>query len=119
MVKAAFVVWQGLIAPLFDTSRMACIVEVLPERAAAERIEYFQETSPAAKVLRLVEWEVTTLVCGAISRHVQAIAVANGIQVISYVAGDAQAVMRAWLEERIDDAEFKMPGCGKPGIKKV
>jgi predicted Fe-Mo cluster-binding NifX family protein len=115
MVKAAFVAWQERIAPLFDTSRQVYIVKILPGRKLVERIETFQDPSPVAKVLCLVEWDVSALICGAISRHVQAIAAANGIQVISYVAGDVHAVIGAWLQGCLDDPAFKLPGC-RPAV---
>jgi predicted Fe-Mo cluster-binding NifX family protein len=115
MVNAAFVSWQGRIAPLFDTSRLVHIVQARPCAKPVERIEAFPNPSPISKVLFLVEWGVSSLICGAISRHVQAIAAANGIQVISYIAGDVRAVIGAWHEGRLDDPLFKLPGC-RPAV---
>jgi predicted Fe-Mo cluster-binding NifX family protein len=112
MVKAAFVVWQDRIAPLFDTSRQTHIVEVLPDRTLMERSENLQGLAPVTKVMRLVEWDVSTLICGAISRQVQTIAAAHGIHVIPLIAGDLHAVIQAWLNNRLQDPEYKLPGCG-------
>ena len=112
-MKAAFATWQGRIAPLFETSRQAHIVTVLPDGMLEERGECFQEQSPVGKILCLVEWEVNTVICGAISRQVQAIAAAHGIHVIPFVAGDLRAVIQAWIDQRIGNAEYAMPGCGR------
>ena len=113
MVKAAFVTWQGRIAPLFETSRQAHIVEVLPDGMLEERGECFQAQSPVGKILCLVEWEVDKVICGAISRQVQAIAAAHGIDVIPFVAGDLREVIQAWIDQRIGEAQYAMPGYGR------
>ncbi|MBR9982646.1 MAG: hypothetical protein KFF50_16565 [Desulfatitalea sp.] len=111
-MKAAFATWNGRIAPLFDTSRQAHIVEVLSERVFKEQRECFQDQTPVGKVLCLVEWGVTTLVCGAISRPLHVIVTAHGIRVISFVAGDLKEVTHAWLEGRIHEKGYAMPGYG-------
>jgi hypothetical protein len=112
-VKAAFATWHDRIAPLFDTSRHAHIVEAVPGRVQVERRECFGDDSPVGKVLCLVEWGVGTLVCGAISRPVQAIAAAHGIQVFPFIAGGLHGVVQAWLDGRIQDARYAMPGHGQ------
>jgi hypothetical protein len=110
MMKAAFATWHERIAPLFDTSRHAHLLEVLPGCIPIERREYFSGESPVQNVLRLVEWEVDTLVCGAISRPLQAIVMAHGIQIIAFVSGDLREVMDAWLDGHIHDLQYAMPG---------
>jgi len=110
-MKAAFTTWNNRIAPVFDVSRVACIVEVESGGIVGERLEAFQNELPAKKILRLVEWEVDTLVCGAISRTMQSILTAQGIRVIPFVAGELHEVIDAWLADRIKNGGFAMPGC--------
>ena len=112
-MKAAFTTWNNRIAPVFDVSRVACIVEAEAGDIVDERLEAFQNELPARKILRLVEWEVDTLVCGAISRPMQSILTAQGIRVIPFVAGELQEVIGAWLDGRIENAGFAMPGYGE------
>jgi predicted Fe-Mo cluster-binding NifX family protein len=111
-VKAAFATWQGRIAPLFDTSRQAWIVECLRGRIVSEQSQSLKDPSPVGKAMCLVEWEVSALICGAISRQLQAMVSAHGIRVIPFVSGDLRQVIQAWLEGRIQDGQYKMPGCG-------
>jgi hypothetical protein len=110
MMKAAFATWHERIAPLFDTSRHAHLLEVLPGCIPVERRVYFNSESPVRNILCLVEWEVGTLVCGAISRPLQAIVEAHAIRVIPFVAGNLREVMDAWLDGRIQDLQYAMPG---------
>lgn len=109
-MKAAFTTWNNRIAPVFDVSRMACIVEAESGDIVGERLEAFQNELPARKIMRLVEWEVETLVCGAISRTMQSILTAQGIRVIPFVAGELHDVIDAWLAGRINNGGFAMPG---------
>jgi len=53
----------------------------------------------------------TGMVCGAISRPLQCLVASCGITVIPFVAGDLQEVIQAWLDGRIEDELFAMPGC--------
>lgn len=111
-MKAAFTTWNNRIAPVFDVSRTACIVEAELGTIVARRLAPFKNELPARKILNLVQWEVDTLVCGAISRSMQSILTAQGIRVIPFVAGELDEVIGAWLTGRIERAVFAMPGYG-------
>jgi predicted Fe-Mo cluster-binding NifX family protein len=110
-MKAAFTTWNNRIAPVFDVSRMAWIVTADSGSVIDKRRDFFKEDLPAGKVLRLVEWGVGTLVCGAISFSMQSILIAQGIRVIPFVAGELDEVIDAWLNGRIESEFFAMPGC--------
>ncbi len=110
-MRVAFACWQDRIAPVFDTTHRLLLVEVVARRVVSEVAATLAEDLPVQKVLRLVEWEVGTLVCGAISRPLQELVAAYGIEVIPFVAGDLRAVRQAWLDDRLQDEEFIMPGC--------
>ena len=110
IVKAAFATWNRRIAPQFDAAQHACIVEVRCGVVVAERLEAFRIKLPVHKVRRLVELGVGTLVCGAISRPIQALLAAQGIRVVPFVAGDLSEVLHAWIKGRLEDGLYAMPG---------
>jgi predicted Fe-Mo cluster-binding NifX family protein len=64
------------------------------------------------KAARLADLGVDTLVCGAISRSMREVVAASGIRVISFVSGERDEVVRAWLGGGLDQPAFTMPGCG-------
>jgi predicted Fe-Mo cluster-binding NifX family protein len=109
-MKAAFAKWNNRIAPLFDTTGQVCIVQKEVSGQTFRSLMYFRKDLPIHKALRLVEWEVGTLICGAISRPLKKVLTAHGILVIDYVAGDVNEVIEAWLQGNIDDTVFCMPG---------
>lgn len=109
-MKAGFAIWNDRIAPVFDAVRQMHIVEIESGRIATQRLAQFESDIPVKKVLRLVEWGVDTVVCGAISKPVYAILIAQGIVVVDFVVGDLADVIDAWVNGTISDPSFAMPG---------
>ena len=110
-MKTAFAYWENRIAPVFDTARDLLLVESEEERITREERLPLADEPPLARTLRLVELGVETLVCGAISRALQEMLLAYGIRVRGFVAGDLHEVIRAWLEGKMNQEVFAMPGC--------
>lgn len=116
MMKIAFAYWDNRIAPVFDTVRQIHVVDVESEQIVSEAQETLSSDLPVRKILRLVEMGIGTLVCGAISRPIYGLVVANGIQVVPFVAGDLNEVIHAWLSGNLEADIFAMPGyCGRKG----
>ncbi|MBN2399607.1 MAG: NifB/NifX family molybdenum-iron cluster-binding protein [Candidatus Aminicenantes bacterium] len=111
MKKAAFAFLEKRIAPVFDTARQFYVIEVESGQIIGEAQEIVTADLPLQKVLRLTELGIDTLICGAISRPLHAMVVAYGIQVIPFVAGNLEDVIRAWLKGGSLGNHFAMPGC--------
>jgi hypothetical protein len=71
-MKTAFAAWNNRIAPVFDVARHLHIVETESGRIVKEAREELTDDVPARKALHLAELGIGTLVCGAISRPLQA-----------------------------------------------
>lgn len=110
-MKTAFAYWENRIAPVFDTARDLLLVESEEERITREERLPLADEPPLARTLRLVELGIETLVCGAISRALQEMLLAYGIRVRGFVAGDLHEVVSAWLEGKMNQEVFAMPGC--------
>jgi len=111
-MKAAFAHWDNRIAPVFDVARRLHIVETEADQVVAESEESLADGPPVHRVLRLVELELDTLVCGAISRQLHEMISAHGIRVVSFVAGDLREIVNAWLGGGLPgDDTHAMPGC--------
>ena len=106
-VITLFTVWDGRIAPVFDTAREACLVESAGGRIVSEKTLAL----PAQTIEWLQRQRVDTVVCGAISRPLQERLAAVGITVVPFVAGDLRQVIQASLNGTLSGAAFTMPGC--------
>jgi predicted Fe-Mo cluster-binding NifX family protein len=112
MTKAAFATWNDRIAPVFDVARSIQLVETEAGQIVNQTQTSLTGEMPNLKVSRLAELEVGTLVCGAISRSLEAMLTAYGIQVIPFVAGNLQEVIQAWMGGKLaGSAVYAMPGC--------
>lgn len=110
-MKTAFPYWHNRIAPVFDTACQVLIVESEAGLITGENRLIFQNDDPAGKILRLVEIEIGSLVCGALSRPVFQMATAYGITVTAFIAGDLDEIVRSWVAGKLNHEECAMPGC--------
>ncbi|MBN2345258.1 MAG: NifB/NifX family molybdenum-iron cluster-binding protein [Candidatus Aminicenantes bacterium] len=110
-MKAAFSCWDERIAPVFDVARQVHVVEVEAGRILNQHREELDMELPLQKALWLSELGVGILVCGAISRPLQAMVISAGIQVIPFISGDLSDVIQAWSLGKFPASRFFMPGC--------
>jgi predicted Fe-Mo cluster-binding NifX family protein len=111
MTKAAFATWDNRIAPVFDVARQICLVEADCGKIVKQTREMVVDEIPSQRALRLVEMDIGTLVCGAISKSLYEMVSAHGICVIPFVAGELSEVIQAWLADALRGDAFAMPGC--------
>lgn len=110
-MKAAFTVWNNRIAPLFDVARWIHVVQSDQGRIVGQSRVSFENKMPAHKARQLAEMGVETLVCGAISRSMQSMLSAYGIQLVGFINGDLQVVINAWQCGELNRDALRMPGC--------
>lgn len=117
-MKTAFAVWNNRIAPVFDVTRRVIIVDSESKGPAAQTQATLPDDLPLQKALQLSQLGADKLVCGAISRALQAMLTARGIRVIPFVAGDVQEIINAWNRQNFDQSAFAMPGCRRHGSRR-
>ena len=110
-MKTAFPHWHNRIAPVFDTACQILIVESESGMIAGENRVTLPDDDPVGKVLRLVELEIGSLVCGALSRPVFQMATAYGIKVTPFIAGDLDEIVCSWVAGELKYEAYAMPGC--------
>ncbi len=109
---AAFTIWNGRIAPVFDVAGQALLVDdtaehnvpgclLLPQGSAEEKLHFLQLH------------QVQVVICGAMTRNTGRFAQGLGIEVLPFVAGEQQEVINTWLNGNLLDNKFSMPGCGR------
>ncbi len=115
-MRLAIPIWNERVSPVFDTAKTLLLAEVEQgEEASRQIVEVSMTPFPIQRARRLTELHVDVLICGAISRSQANFVSAAGIEVIAWVAGPAEDVLRAYLAGRISDPCWRMPGCpGSP-----
>jgi predicted Fe-Mo cluster-binding NifX family protein len=110
-MKAAVTVWDGRVSPVFDVSREALIVTIENGALVGQDHASLDTQTAALKVERLVQLEIDTLICGAISEPLHRELAARGIRVLGFVAGPIDEVLRTFVAGALPTAQLSMPGC--------
>lgn len=110
-MRTAFAQLNDRIAPVFDAAHQIWVVETESGRILHQWSAVLSEGLMLEKALQLAALKIDTLVCGAISRPLEAMTAGYGIRVVSFVAGDLREVVTAWYQGRLGTAAFAMPGC--------
>ena len=117
MSRIAIAVWQGHVATTLDFASRLLLVDVQGRETTAHG-EVSLEEFPRQHMAGLMEeWGIRTVICGAISRSLLRGLHAGGVRVVPFVRGEAQEVLRAFLNGTLDDNRFLMAGCA-PGARR-
>jgi predicted Fe-Mo cluster-binding NifX family protein len=109
-MRVAIPVWGERVSPVFDVANRIMLVDVEHGVEQARTEESIEEAVQSRRVRRLVDRGVQVLICGGISRALATMLLAAGVAVIAWKAGPANAVLRAYLEGRLEEPRWKMPG---------
>ena len=115
-MKIAIPVWDNHVSTVLDFSNRLIIVNCdsgsIGERSSAG----FGESSIIEKVARLRDLGVNVLLCGAVSGPLERMILASGIVVIPFLRGTVDEVLDAYLQDRLVDERFALPGCYPAGM---
>lgn len=102
--------FQGRVSPVFDVA--ARLVLVRMANGNSERLEVMLvDTEPLAIVRSVADLGVDVLICGAISKPLEAALVQVGVRVVSEVCGSIEEVIQAFHTGNLHESAFQMPGC--------
>lgn len=110
-MNAAFSVWEDRIAPVFDVTTELVIVAHESISDGTRRIR-IRDNTPSALIATLLEEDVSTLICGAISRPLSNAVTTHTITLHPFISGDLNTVMQAWRAGELESESFRMPGYG-------
>ncbi|MBS3733721.1 MAG: dinitrogenase iron-molybdenum cofactor biosynthesis protein [Phycisphaerae bacterium] len=114
-MKVAIPHWQGRVSPVFDVAGHVWLVEVDGGVEQTRREVSFDTEGLQARARRLVEAGADVLVCGAISRPLERAVTAAGVEVVAQTCGDVESVLAAYIDGRLGQGAFLMPGCRRRG----
>ena len=112
-MRIAIPIWDTKVSPVLDTASRLLVVEI-ENRNEASRFEiYLDEQDLSRTCFRIQGMDVDTLICGAISRHFARMLKGSGINVIPEISGQAEEVLEAYLQGKLFNPKFLMPGCNR------
>ncbi len=110
-MKVAITVWNDRISPVFDVARNLLVLDIEKGSITGKRREIFIGDQSSHKASLLAGLKIQTLICGAISQPLAGLIGTYGIKTISFISGDVEDVLAAYLAGKLSHSKFTMPGC--------
>ena len=110
-MKVGVATWAGRVSPVFDVAKRLLVVDVAGRTEVGRKETGIEETQLVLRAKRVAELGVNVLICGAISRPLEALLAWAGVRVIPRTCGAVEEVLRAFLAGQLTDEAFLMPGC--------
>ncbi len=110
-MKIAIPHWQGRLSPVFDVCGRVMVVETDGRHEIGRSEAAVTGIDPLDRVRLLSALGVDVLICGAISRYLEAALAAAGIHVLAEVCGPVEAVLAGFLARGRTASCHRMPGC--------
>lgn len=110
-MTVAVPVWQGRISPVFDVATRLWLLQVERGQVVGRQELSLGAGPPHSLASQLAELGVAVLICGALSRPLEHQLTSARVRVLPRICGEAEEVLRAYLQGTLDDHRFCMPGC--------
>ena len=105
------------VSPRFDCAPAMLLATVEDGRIVARQTVQVQIPNPLARINWLCRQGVQTVICGGLSRFSMRMLMDRGVQVFPWVAGDAEEVLRLFLDNRLQASAMNGPG-GRGGRRR-
>jgi predicted Fe-Mo cluster-binding NifX family protein len=99
------------VSPVFDVAQTIVLSETRTDREVRRHAVPLHARDIPHRVGEVVALGVHVLICGAISRPLEAALRAAGVCVIPQTCGAVDEVLQAYRDGHLDDPVFWMPGC--------
>ncbi len=110
VMKIAITIWETRISPVFDSARNLLVAEAEETGIIDRKSLPFDARLFNRFLLLLLELEVKVLICGALCEGPAKVLEAHGIEVFSFLTGEAEEVLACYLQGG-DMSRFSLPGC--------
>ena len=113
-MNIAITVWNNRVSPVFDSAHELLVARTQGTEILDAVIREFQTTFFNQFIDLLRELDVRVLICGALCEAPASMLENHGVEVISFMTGEAKHVLEGYLQGE-DMSRFLMPGCGWSG----
>lgn len=113
-MKVVLTVWENRISPVADSARQLLVLDVVNRTIRDRDTEYFESESVFHRAKKIADLGTEIFICGAISEFFSSLLEGNGIRLISFICGEVEEVLCAYLEDSLHCPEFMMIGYLNP-----
>jgi hypothetical protein len=114
MSRIVLSVWDQRISPVFESCSQLLVAETGRWPFECRVFCSFAPGEPEQnRAFRAMDTGARTLICGAISRMYLNMIAASSMEVIPFVTGEVNDILRAYSQQRLNLERFGLPGCRK------
>lgn len=110
-MKVAVSTWSDRVSPVLDVAGQLLLVETKSGAEVGRREVTLEETDLGARARHITDLAPDVLICGAVSRPLEAMLTGAGIRLRPHTCGSVAEVLQAFLNGQLDERAFLMPGC--------
>jgi len=109
-MRVAIPVHDGRVSPVFDAARHLLVIRTRDREVVARKELDVEDPGPYSRAHLVVGLGINVLICGAISRQIEAMLASEGVTVIARRCGEVEEIVRAFLAGGLGQGAFLMPG---------
>ncbi len=115
-MRLALTVWDGRVSPVCDVARRLLLLTIEGGRVIERTERKLSADGYMQQAGLLLEAEPDVLICGAISRLLADLLLAQGVRLLPFIAGTEEEVIEAYLKGGMTSPALAMPGCRGQGF---
>ena len=102
---------QDRISPVFDVATRVLLVDIEKGQEERRNKRTVVQSDSLARAQYVSQFGVQILICGAISWRLENALSSIGVQVIACICGLVEDILKAFLNDKLSESAFIMPGC--------
>lgn len=110
-MKIALSIFKDSISTVFDAADQLLILDADEAKGQKRTMIKLNTTDAAGRATQLKEKGIEILICGAISRPLEASISSSGIVVYPFVRGAVEEIILAYQNGQLSSGNFALPGC--------
>ena len=114
-MKIAVTIWENRVSPVMDTARQLLVAEIEGDMVTNSTIVEIPPLHFSQKARMIAELGIETLICGAVSRPMEQVVTAFGVNIIPWIRGNVEQVIEAYINGTIFKEQYMLPGCHRRG----
>ena len=105
--------WNGQVSPVFDYAQRLLVIDTCDGVETGRQKTALVQFDLGRRALQLADLGVELLICGAISRPLEAAIKAQGVRIKRHVCGETKQILQTFLDRGHIPERFLMPGCSE------
>ena len=111
MMRVGIPILRDRISPVFDVSERLALIDVEGDRVIRRAEVLMEKAGHVARAGLIAKLGVQVLICGAVSRPLEAMLVSAGVRIIPNTCGVVEEILDAFISDNFSEQAFLMPGC--------